>query len=153
MYLNDGINSDSGLNTILPDEKYFEGKTLDRETLYEIIAESRVIKNDEEIVALRWASQITAEAHCCVFKNARENMRESQIDSHFSFYGQQNYLTGKVAPYMPICGCGHTAATLHYNVNNQYLKNGQTMLTDQGHSFHHYISDVTTVFPVNGKFT
>ena len=27
------------------------------------------------------------------------------------------------------------------------------MLTDQGHSLHHYTSDVTTSFPVNGKFT
>jgi Xaa-Pro aminopeptidase len=153
MYLNDGVNSDSELKTMLPDEKYTTGKAIDRETLYEVMAESRVIKNNEEILALRWASQITAEAHVRVFNTAREGMRESQVDSHFNFYGQQNYLTGRVAPYLPICGCGHTAATLHYNVNNQYLKNGQTMLTDQGHSFHHYISDVTTVFPVNGKFT
>lgn len=27
------------------------------------------------------------------------------------------------------------------------------MLTDQGHSLHHYCSDVTTSWPVNGKFT
>jgi len=27
------------------------------------------------------------------------------------------------------------------------------MLTDQGHSFHHYCSDVTISFPVNGRFT
>ena len=27
------------------------------------------------------------------------------------------------------------------------------MLTDQGHQVHHYVSDVTTSFPVNGKFT
>jgi Xaa-Pro dipeptidase len=27
------------------------------------------------------------------------------------------------------------------------------MLTDQGHQVHHYASDVTTTFPVNGKFT
>ena len=27
------------------------------------------------------------------------------------------------------------------------------MLTDQGHSLHHYCSDVTIGFPVNGKFT
>jgi len=27
------------------------------------------------------------------------------------------------------------------------------MLTDQGHQVHHYASDVTTSFPVNGKFT
>ncbi len=153
LFLNDGVNSDSGLKTILPDEKYLKDKVLDRETLYEILAESRVVKNDEEILALRWASQITAEAHCEVLRKVKENMRESQVESHFNFFGQQNYYTGRVAPYLSICGCGHTAATLHYNVNNQTLKNGQTMLTDQGHTFHHYISDVTTVFPVNGKFT
>jgi Xaa-Pro dipeptidase len=27
------------------------------------------------------------------------------------------------------------------------------MLTDQGHQVHHYVSDVTTSFPVNGVFT
>lgn len=27
------------------------------------------------------------------------------------------------------------------------------MLTDQGHSLHHYCSDLTISFPVNGKFT
>lgn len=27
------------------------------------------------------------------------------------------------------------------------------MLTDQGHSFHHYVSDVTISFPTDGKFT
>lgn len=27
------------------------------------------------------------------------------------------------------------------------------MLVDQGHSVHHYASDVTSSFPVNGKFT
>lgn len=27
------------------------------------------------------------------------------------------------------------------------------MLTDQGHSFHHYCSDVTISWPVNGRFT
>ena len=77
MFLNDGVNSDSGLKTILPDEKYCKDRTVDRETLYEILAESRVIKNDEEILALRWASQITAEAHCEVLRKVKENMRES----------------------------------------------------------------------------
>jgi Xaa-Pro aminopeptidase len=71
----------------LPDEKYLKDKVLDRETLYEILAESRVIKNDEEILALRWASQITAEAHCEVLRKVKENMRESQVESHFNFFG------------------------------------------------------------------
>lgn len=102
---------------------------------------------------MRWASQITAEAHCNVLKNVKQGMRESQVESLFTFHGQQNYYTGRVAPYLSICGCGPTAATLHYHDNDKFLRSGQMMLTDQGHSFHHYVSDVTICFPVDGKFT
>ena len=42
---------------------------------------------------------------------------------------------------------------MHYHDNDKWLKDGQMMLTDQGHQVHHYASDVTTSFPVNGKFT
>lgn len=98
--------------------------------MHDILAESRVIKNDEEIHALRWASQITAEAHCNVLKNVKAGMRESQVESLFTYHGQQNYYTGRVAPYLSICGCGPTAATLHYHDNNKFLRSGQMMLTD-----------------------
>lgn len=86
-------------------------------------------------------------------KNIKPGMRESQLESFFKFHGEQNYFTGRVAPYISICGCAHKAATLHYHEADQTCVDGQTMLTDQGHSLHHYISDVTTSFPVNGKFT
>jgi Xaa-Pro aminopeptidase len=86
-------------------------------------------------------------------KHVKPGMRESQLESFFKFHGEQNYFTGRVSPYISICGCAHKAATLHYHEADQTCKEGQTMLTDQGHSFHHYISDVTTSFPVNGKFT
>ena len=45
--------------------------------MHNILAESRVIKNDEEIQIMRWASQITCEAHCNVMKNCKPGMRES----------------------------------------------------------------------------
>jgi Xaa-Pro dipeptidase len=153
LYINEGVNSDSNLKTCLPDSKYLQNHTVDRPTMHDILAESRVIKNDEEIVAMRWASQITAEAHVNVMRNVKANMREMQLESFFNFYGQQHYFTGRVAPYLPICGCGPSAATLHYHDNRGLLKDGTTMLTDQGHSLHHYTSDVTTSWPVNGKFT
>jgi len=52
------------------------------------LAESRVVKNDEEILAMRWASQITSEAHVNVMKNVKAEMRECQLESFFNFYGQ-----------------------------------------------------------------
>jgi Xaa-Pro aminopeptidase len=67
--LNKGVNSDSGLTTDYPDMAQFtlSGDTdINYSRMHDIAAESRVIKNDEEIQALRWASQITAEAHVYV---------------------------------------------------------------------------------------
>ena len=39
------------------------GFSVDRDTMYEILAESRVTKTDEEIDVMRWASKITVEGH------------------------------------------------------------------------------------------
>lgn len=39
--------------------------------MHNILAESRVIKNDEEIEIMRWASKITCEAHCNVMRNVK----------------------------------------------------------------------------------
>lgn len=75
------------------------------------------------------------------------------MESFFVYDCQQKYFCGRVQPYHSICGCGPTAATLHYHDNNKWLKDGHMMLTDQGHQVHHYVSDVTTSFPVNGKFS
>jgi hypothetical protein len=61
--LNEGVNSDSGLTTHIPEEKYWKDFKIDKETMHDILCESRVIKSDEEIDVLRWASRITCEGH------------------------------------------------------------------------------------------
>jgi len=45
--------------------------------MHEILAESRLIKNDEEIDVMRWASIITCESHIEVMKQVKVGMRES----------------------------------------------------------------------------
>ena len=88
VYVNLGVNSDSKHTTQIPDQKYLEGCKVDKDTMHDILAESRTVKNDEEILAMRWASQITSEAHCNVMKHCKPGMRESQLESHFNFTGQ-----------------------------------------------------------------
>ena len=157
IYLNKGINSDSGLTTLVPEETMYKtacpNARVDSEKMHNILAESRVIKNDEEIEIMRWASMITCEAHCNVLRNVKPGQRESQVESFFVYDCQQKYFLGRVQPYLSICGCGPGVATLHYHDNDKWLQDGQLMLTDQGHQVHHYASDVTISFPVNGKFT
>ena len=130
VFVNLGVNSDSGLTTDIPEHKYLDGLKVDKDYMHDILAESRVIKNEEEILALKWASQITTESHVNVMKHTKPGMRESQLESLFKFHGEQNYFTGRVSPYLSICGCAHKAATLHYHEADQTCMDGQTMLTD-----------------------
>lgn len=88
VYVNSGINSDSKLRTDVPELKYTDGLQIDSTTMHDILSEARVVKNDEEILAMRWASQITAESHCNVLRNVKAGQRESQIESFFNFLGQ-----------------------------------------------------------------
>jgi len=55
--------------------------------MHDILSESRVIKNDEEIEAMKWASQITAEAHAYALQHVKPGQREIQVESFFNFYG------------------------------------------------------------------
>ena len=41
----------------------------------------------------------------------------------------------------------------HYFENDSVLKDGDMILNDSGMKLHGYCSDITTTFPVNGKFT
>ena len=81
IFLNQGTNSDSQLKTLIPETGFLKDICPDSEIdfsfMHDLLAESRVIKNDEEIEILRWASKITCEAHCNVMRNCKPGMRES----------------------------------------------------------------------------
>lgn len=102
---------------------------------------------------MRWATILTVEGHIEVLRKCKPGMREVELESIFNAYCEQNYFCGRVQPYTSIVGCGPNAATLHYIDNDKKLIDGQCMLVDQAHGVHHYCSDITSSFPVNGKFT
>jgi Xaa-Pro dipeptidase len=77
IFVNKGVNSDSGLTTCVPEEKYTAMAKVDDKFMHNVLSESRVIKNDEEIEIMRWASKITCEAHCNVMRNVKPGQRES----------------------------------------------------------------------------
>jgi len=74
VYLNKGVNGDSGLTTMTPDESHYNEicrASTDTTTMHNILCESRVFKNDEELHVMRWASLITCEAHVSVLQNVK----------------------------------------------------------------------------------
>jgi Xaa-Pro aminopeptidase len=124
VYLNVGVNSDSGLKPQLPDDKYFKDFETDKETLYDIMCEARVYKSDAELEVMRWASQVGCEAHIDVMRKVKPSMNEYHVESMFINYGRMKYRSGRVQPYGSICGCGPQAATLHYPENDRPLVDG-----------------------------
>ena len=119
----------------MPEEKYCKdySERMDKDTMYEVLADCRTTKGEMEIDVMRWATKITVEGHILVLKSIKEGMRESDLESLFYSYCCTHYSFLRVPPYGSIVGCGHTAATLHYIDNNKPVINGQTMLIDQAH--------------------
>ena len=97
MHLNGGTNTDSGIDNMIPEEKYWGSlSNVDKESMYEILANCRVTKTDQEIDVMRWATKITVEGHIEVLKKIHGGMRESDLESIFKSYCELKYKTGRV---------------------------------------------------------
>lgn len=64
IHLNGGVNSDSGLSNIIPEEKYWGfHSNVDKESIYQSLGNQRATKTDQEIDVMRWATKISVEGH------------------------------------------------------------------------------------------
>jgi Xaa-Pro dipeptidase len=158
IYLLSGTNSDSGLNVKtaelnFPEKmKEFEKRLDYNPYIYEILAETRTVKTDEEISLMQYINDISIEAHLEAMKSVKPENYERDVENAFFNYLKNNYYT-RHSSYDMICGCGINSATLHYVNNDKKLKDGDLILMDMGISFCGYASDITMTVPINGKFT
>ncbi|CAJ0562793.1 unnamed protein product, partial [Mesorhabditis spiculigera] len=156
VYLLKADNTDSG-NVLPPAEfKGKDGFTIDNDALYPVIAELRVFKTDLELEVLRYASKIASDAHKAVMKHIKPGLFEYQCESLFR---HTSYYTGgcRHLAYTCIAASGCNGSILHYGhanaPNSKEVKDGDMCLFDMGPEYNCYTSDITTSFPVNGKFT
>jgi len=158
IYLLSGVNSDSGLNVrsaklVFPaDLEEFEKKVDYNSLIYEILAETRATKSEEEISLLRYINEISIEAHVEAWRLMKPELYERDIENAFFNYLREKYFV-RIWAYPMICGCGTNSSTLHYQDNTKKLKDGDLMLIDMGIRFAGYTSDITSTVPVNGKFS
>ena len=107
LLLMEGLNSDSGNLYKAPTITSSKLRSfVDTCTLFDILAECRVVKSDAERSVVQHATEITSFAHVYVMRNLRVGMYEYQSESLFRHYCYYNYgcrLTG----YTPICGTCH----------------------------------------------
>ena len=116
-----------------------------------IVYEMRMDKSPAEIDLLRRASQLSAFGLCEAMRATRPGVMEYQLAALLHYH----YLGGGSldASYPPIVGGGKNAFHGHYHANRSPLHDGDMVLVDCAPDYHNYTSDITRMWPVNGKFS
>lgn len=115
-----------------------------------VVNEMRTIKDNEEISNIKEAIKITEEGINALYKAAKPNMYEYQLEAYYNFVLNSH---GVKPSFKTIAASGKNATILHYEKNNSKIKDGDLILFDLGVNYNNYCSDITRTFPVNGKFS
>ena len=115
------------------------------------INQLRLVKTEEELDALRRASDAGAKAMVEAIRSTRVGLGEWELDSLMAWVQRRNGAAGSA--YHPIVGSGANSLILHYQANDRVMQDGDILLIDYGPEIDHYVTDITRTWPVNGAFT
>ena len=116
-----------------------------------ILDELRTIKSAREIAVIREATRITGLAIMEAMRDAAPGMKEYELQADAEFVFKKG---GAYGPsYFALIATGSNTYYSHYHKNTATLKDGDLVQFDYAPDFKYYQSDVTRVFPANGRFT
>lgn len=118
--------------------------------LGDLLHEQRLIKGPAEIRLMRKAADISAAAHIRAMKACKPGVFEYQLEAELLHEFQSQ--GARYPAYTSIVGSDANTCILHYNANNQSIKNGSMVLIDAGCEYQGYAADITRTFPANGRF-
>jgi len=111
----------------------------------------RTIKSAREIDIIRDATRITGLAIMEAMRDAAPGMKEYELQADAEFVFKKG---GAYGPsYFALIATGTNTYYSHYHKNTATLKDGDLVQFDYAPDFKYYQSDVTRVFPANGRFT
>jgi len=119
-------------------------------SLDHLVHEMRLFKSTAEQSAMSKSARIAVAAHSRAMRACRPGMMEYELEAEYIYEFRK---AGAECSYLPIVAGGANACVLHYNANDQPLKEGDLVLVDAGCEYEMYASDVTRTFPVNGEFS
>ncbi len=117
----------------------------------EVIHESRLHKEPDELELMRRAAAISAQAHQRAMREARGGMMEWEVEAIIDFTFRKSGAAGP--SYPSIVASAGNAAVLHYITNDREMQTGDLLLIDAGCEYQFYASDITRTFPVGAKFS
>ncbi|MFT6795420.1 MAG: Xaa-Pro aminopeptidase [Maribacter sp.] len=115
-----------------------------------VLDEMRLIKSKEEIALIRKATQIAGLGIMEAMRSTAPGVYEYQLDAAAKYVFHLNGARGD--GYASIIGGGTNAFMGHYFHKTDKLNTGDLVLMDYAPDYRYYTSDVTRIWPVNGKF-
>jgi len=123
----------------------------DARLLHSLLTTLREDKQNEEMILLRKAIDISCEGQLEMMRATKAGMAEYEVQAVGEYVFKRG---GAEAPGFPsICGGGENSTILHYLTNRKKLVDGDLIVLDMGAEYHGYTGDVTRTLPVSGRFT
>lgn len=116
-----------------------------------IVDSLRAIKSPREIEVIREATRITGLGIMEAMRDARPGLHEYELQADAEFVFKKH---GSYGPaYFALIATGRNTYYTHYHRNTAVLQDGDLVQFDYAPDYDYYTSDVTRIFPANGKFS
>ena len=110
----------------------------------------RLIKSPRELALIRKATVASAHAILEAMRSTEPGIHEYELDAVAKFVFYRNGAQGDA--YYSLIASGPNATYPHYNAGRRVMKDGDFLLMDYAPDIGYYMSDITRMWPVNGKF-
>ena len=116
-----------------------------------IVDSLRAVKSPREIAIIREATRLAGLGIMEAMRDAEPGMHEYELEAAAEYVYKRGGAYGE--SYFPLIADGPNMPYTHYHKNEATLKAGDLVQFDWAPDIANYTSDVTRVFPANGKFT
>jgi Xaa-Pro aminopeptidase len=116
-----------------------------------ILDQLRFIKSAREIAVVREATRITGLGIMQAMREAKPGVYEYELFAAAEYIFRKHGAQG--AAYFPLSATGKNTIYSHYHRGAAKLADGDLVQFDYAPDWNYYVSDVTRVFPANGRFT
>jgi Xaa-Pro aminopeptidase len=125
--------------------------TMDVKNLDPILDAMRQIKSPREIALVRESTRIAGEGIMEAMRSAEPGMYEYELEAIADYVFKTNNAQG--IAYFALVASGKNAFWPHYHAAQARTTDGDLVLFDYAPDYKYYSSDVTRMFPINGRFT
>jgi Xaa-Pro aminopeptidase len=123
----------------------------DARDLDPILDRMRFIKSTREIAVVREVTRVTGLGIRAAMREAEPGLYEYELFAAAEYVFRKHGAQG--AAYFPLAATGTNTIYSHYHRGTTRLADGDLVQFDYAPDWKYYVSDVTRVFPANGRFT